>query len=188
MTTISKYLALAFLAAFLSVGCGKDDADALAKKKADAEKAAATAKADADKKLKETTDKLDKEKADAEKVAADKKADADKKLKEDKDKIDKAAKDAVEKLNAEVAALKTTAEGDLKPIEAKIATMKADADKATGDAKKDGEAKVADANGLLAKIKEQLASLGGLKDHASFVAVKEKVTGMISDLKKKVGL
>ena len=96
--------------------------------------------------------------------------------------------DAVEKLNAEVAAMKTKAEGELKPVEAKIAAMKSDADKATGDAKKDGEAKVTEANGMLAKIKEQLASLGGLKDMASFTALKDKVMGMIADLKKKVGL
>jgi len=172
MTTIAKYLALATLAAFLSIGCGKDDADKVAKAAADKAKVA-----------KDAADKAAAEAADKDKVAKDL-ADKAKDAAATADKL----KDEAEKLGKEATAMKATAEGELKPIEAKIAAMKTDADKATGDAKKDAEGKVADANGMLAKIKEQLVSLGGLKDMASFTALKDKVTGMIADLKKKVGL
>ncbi len=179
MTTITKYLALATLAAFLSVGCGKDDADKVAKAAADKAKVAKDA---ADK---ATADLADKEKAvKAAKDLADKTTTEADKLKAAADKL----KDEAEKMGKEVADVKTKADSELKPIETKIAAMKVDADKATGDAKKDGEAKVAEANGLLGKIKEQLASLGGLKDMASLTALKDKVMGMIADLKKKVGL
>lgn len=90
----------------------------------------------------------------------------------------------------QVEALQTQLNGELKPVETKIAAMKSDAEKATGDAKKDGEAKVAEVTGMLAKIKEKIDLMTELKDAAPLTALQleDKVRAMIADLKKKVGL